>query len=390
MLDATWQKPQDSAGLHDNSFVSNGRALRLFMIAVGRAGMQHHNRGRIVFIAAAIVLAPVLALSGLVAAAYVAIAVPAVRALIPSLIVPHTAAGLIALAAPVLAVIWVPVICVLIEAWVVGFERSALRRLLYGTSASSRNDLFYLLLRGSGGMHLLAFLFSLGTGYWIADWLSRHFNIGLMRGTPFVLQLVVMTLASTLLFYWSHRLMHTRYLWEIHKVHHSAEEMNVVLPVRNHPIDLAIMTVVYAAPLALLGVEPLAATVYYAINSFYQCFVHSGIEMRSRWLESIIITSNAHRLHHSNDSAHWGTNFGVLTFWDRLFGTYLPPDGSPTQYGVDNQTEFNTGRPFVEIVEVSSRALKAAFFTGRSDPAGASSPGNSAAMPRQSSVQGGL
>jgi hypothetical protein len=102
----------------------------------------------------------------------------------------------------------------LIEVSAIGYERSGLRRLLH-PNASTRVDLFYVALRLSGGIQLLAFGFSLGTMYYAANALHRHFGLALLSATDsIVVQFILVYLVNTLVFYLAHRLMHTRWLWE--------------------------------------------------------------------------------------------------------------------------------------------------------------------------------
>jgi sterol desaturase/sphingolipid hydroxylase (fatty acid hydroxylase superfamily) len=256
------------------------------------------------------------------------------------------------------AVSGVPLLCLAIEASVVGYRKSALHRLLDGGS-SSVNDLFYYFLRTTGASAVLIFVLSFGFGYTAADLLRQAFNAALLAGAPYTVQFFALMLVHTFVFYWSHRLMHVDALWEIHKVHHSAEDLNVVTPLRNHPVDGLIMLLVYAGPYAALGVSPFIAAAYLGCNAIYQCLAHSSLSGRSRILELLIITPSAHRMHHSADSDHWGTNYGILTLWDWMFGTYLPPDETPKQLGV-GEVRFNTGRPMQEMIAILLRWLRSA------------------------------
>jgi len=43
-----------------------------------------------------------------------------------------------------------------------------------------------------------------------------------------------------------------------------------------------------------------------------------------RWLRSVVVTPDMHRVHHSVDRAEHDANYGFnLSVWDRLFGTYV-------------------------------------------------------------------
>ncbi len=219
-------------------------------------------------------------------------------------------------------------------------------------------DLFYVALRLSGGLQVLAFVFSLGTMYYLAGSIHRHLGIGLLSSvrSP-VVQFGVVYLVNTLVFYLAHRLMHTTWLWEIHKVHHSAEHLNVVTTFRNHPIDLWVMTILNALPAALLGAHPTVTLSYLLVNALYQSMVHSELPVTGRVIDAIWISPPAHRVHHSNRPEHWNRNFGILTLWDRLFGTYHPPVLGPLQYGVDGDTIINRERRLVELFAIVGRWL---------------------------------
>ena len=56
-------------------------------------------------------------------------------------------------------------------------------------------------------------------------------------------------------------------------------------------------------------------------------------------LRYIIVSPQAHRIHHSREEKHFDTNFGlILSIWDRMFGTYsgdkgdFPYTGTPDPY----------------------------------------------------------
>ncbi len=296
-----------------------------------------------------VAIAPIVASAAALGIAWLAARQPGIAALIPPAPLPTDTQSILLFVLPTFGVIGIPLLCLLFEAGMLGFERSALRRLLFGKSRSADNDLFYFLLRGFGLANAFAFLLSFGSVYWIADQIHRVCELGILRDAPFLAQLLGVVLVNSFVFYWAHRLMHTASLWEIHKVHHSALEMNVITPTRNHPIDMVVMTVLYSGPVAVLGASVGAVFAYQAGNAVYQCLVHSGLHFRSRWLEALVITPNAHRLHHSNSPHHWGKNFGIVTLWDRLFGTYLAPDEDPAAFGVEGLERHNTGRPFREL-----------------------------------------
>ena len=171
------------------------------------------------------------------------------------------------------------------------------------------------------------------------------------------MQFIIVYLVNTFVAYWGHRFMHTRWLWDIHKVHHAAEEMNVVTPFRNHPIEFVTMTLLNAFPVALFGAAPGVIIVYYAVNMAYQSLAHSEINVKGKLWELIWITPNAHRLHHSNRPEHFDRNFGILTLWDYLFGTYIVPTNEKLTYGVDNGETYNRPSHLLEVFDNVRRWL---------------------------------
>ena len=67
-------------------------------------------------------------------------------------------------------------------------------------------------------------------------------------------------------------------------------------------------------------------------------------------MEYILITPAAHRIHHSTAPEHFNSNLGILSIWDRMFGTYVDPTDEPINFGVPEQENFNTDRYFTEII----------------------------------------
>ena len=303
---------------------------------------------RMVALATVVVLSPVISIGASIVLWLAVRSYPGLAVFLPGFDNAATWRDAVWPALPAVAIVAIVIACAAIEVGALGYDRSALKRIIELSTPSAKNDLFYLLLKTLGGAQILIFIMSFGLGYAGAHYLENKFSLALLAGSPYAAQFAALLIVHTFMFYWTHRLMHVRRLWQIHKVHHAAEELNIVTPLRNHPVDGLINLFLYAAPLAMLGVSPIVAAVYLGWNAAYQCLVHSSIEGRCRWLEAIIITPAAHRLHHSVDDRHWNRNFGILTFWDWLFGTYLPPDESPEKLGVDDGL-FNSGRPLNEL-----------------------------------------
>lgn len=146
-------------------------------------------------------------------------------------------------------------------------------------------------------------------------------------------------------------------LWELHKVHHSAEVMVGVTKDRIHPLDEIMVRwwdgvlpgLVYGGWL-FFALDPVELTVFgisaYVIRQtiIMMDFVrHTHMKVTyGKWLNLIFICPHYHQLHHSVDPKHYDHNFGLaFAFWDRLFGTLMVPEPDESfEFGlIDREAE---------------------------------------------------
>ena len=164
---------------------------------------------------------------------------------------------------------------------------------------------------------------------------------------------VSMIIAHDLSYYIYHYLCHTvPLLWELHKVHHSAQVMVGVTKDRVHPLDEIlnrwwnglIPGATYGVWL-FFALNPVELTVFgvsaYAIRSLLMMDVvrHSHLEMSyGKWLNNVFLCPYWHQLHHSIDPRHYNRNYGLLlSVWDRMFGTLAVPEpGQHFTFGLSN------------------------------------------------------
>ena len=250
-----------------------------------------------------------------------------------------------------LGMLTVSIFCLIVEGYCLGYEVSTARKIILNDSPSIRMDIFYTLLRISGFFMIFAIIFSFGGLYIAVDFIKAEFAFAFFKHIDNILiQYVALVLLITFVNYWAHRLLHSKYLWEIHKVHHSAEDYNVLLPYRNHPVDFILSTLYGVAIPTALGVSPETTLLWIGSNAVYQSLVHSNFEWKWRWIEHILIVPGAHRIHHSALPEHFDSNYGILSIWDRIFGTYTPPTLKPFNLGVPDKQNFNTDRFFSEML----------------------------------------
>jgi len=137
--------------------------------------------------------------------------------------------------------------------------------------------------------------------------------------------------------YWVHRAFHSRWLWEFHKVHHSAPVLVPATASRIHFVEKIGGRLAY---LTLMGLY--AGTFYYMCGGevsrytlfgvTYLVFIFNTLAANLRhthvWLsfgprvERWINSPAQHQIHHSDNPRHFNKNFGTnLSIWDRMFGT---------------------------------------------------------------------
>lgn len=163
---------------------------------------------------------------------------------------------------------------------------------------------------------------------------------------PAWLSRTIMTLVAFLAFelgYWFHHYLSHRvpFMWEFHKVHHTAEVLTPVTLFRVHPFDTITYYNILAVSMGLANgmmCYVFGETVYqFSItdkNLLLVIFIHAYVHLQHThlWITfrgffgRVFLSPAHHQVHHSSNPAHFNKNMGnCLAFWDWLFGTlYIP------------------------------------------------------------------
>lgn len=138
-----------------------------------------------------------------------------------------------------------------------------------------------------------------------------------------------------LCYYWSHRYAHEiNILWAGHVVHHSSEEYNLPVALRQSALH-GLMSWVFYMPLALAGVPWRLFVACNALNLIYQFWIHTrAIGRLSPLGEYLLNTPSHHRVHHGVNPKYQDKNYaGVFIVFDRWFGTFQVEEEEPV-YGI--------------------------------------------------------
>jgi sterol desaturase/sphingolipid hydroxylase (fatty acid hydroxylase superfamily) len=189
--------------------------------------------------------------------------------------------------------------------------------------------------------------------------------------------------------YWlDHYLMHRiPFLWEFHKVHHSAEHLTPLTVARVHPVDALVYTQIKALVLGITGgvaAYGFGGTVeeytFSGTNAIMVVFVHLYFHLQhshiwiafTGWWGRMLSSPAHHQIHHSTNPKHFNKNLGgCLAVWDWLFGTLWMPARTDEKltFGIDAQ-----GRDVHEMGE--------ALFGPLRDAAGHLKPGDATPAPK--------
>ena len=160
--------------------------------------------------------------------------------------------------------------------------------------------------------------------------------------------------------YWTHRFLHTiPFLWEFHKVHHSAKVLTPITFYRVHPVENLLFGLRYSLSIglvtgvfiyffgamidiyAILGVNVLV----FAFSLVGSNLRHSHVAFSyPKFLERFFISPKQHQVHHSKK--FFNKNYGgYLAIWDWIFGTLkFSKDVKVLKFGLrsEQMNEYNS------------------------------------------------
>ena len=200
----------------------------------------------------------------------------------------------------------------------------------------------------------------------------------------FWLLLIVFLLIDDVLQYWYHRLAHEyEFLWKLHRPHHLAREMGLLVSYRNAALYYVMMPNIWWIGLFTF----LGGGAAVAVGLVLKQLVIIGSHSPTKWdrilycfkflnpltwlIEHTIVTPAFHFAHHgksirdriSDPNGNYGNMF---SFWDQLFGTALFTRKFPVEMGLQTDPNdpwianwmFSVVRSNVDGSEISSNFKK--------------------------------
>jgi sterol desaturase/sphingolipid hydroxylase (fatty acid hydroxylase superfamily) len=144
---------------------------------------------------------------------------------------------------------------------------------------------------------------------------------------------------GTFIFYWWHRARHrSDFLWvSLHQIHHSPARIETLTAFYKHPLEITINSILSTAIVfGLLGASVEAAGWYSFFAALGEFFYHSNIRT-PRWWGYFFQRPEQHSIHHQKNLHDF--NYGDITWWDRMFGTFREAPAFAPQCGFTESRE---------------------------------------------------
>ena len=138
-------------------------------------------------------------------------------------------------------------------------------------------------------------------------------------------QLTLFILSEDAIFFWTHYLFHTRWLYtHIHKKHHIYKQPTGVVSVLSDPVEgFQNQLSIWLTPILLKEKHLFTLCIWIAIRVYQTVNAHAGYNLpyvsTQYWLPWIMSGTVAHDFHHQHNNWNYGSFFNL---WDRLMGTH--------------------------------------------------------------------
>ena len=144
---------------------------------------------------------------------------------------------------------------------------------------------------------------------------------------------------ATFIFYWWHRWRHENdTLWRFfHQIHHSPQRLEVITSFYKHPAEMVVNSIIGSLLVyTTLGLSLEGGAIYTACTAIGEFFYHTNIRT-PRWIGYFFQRPEMHRIHHQHERHK--NNYGDITWWDMMFGTYENPKDWLHSCGFDDDKE---------------------------------------------------
>ncbi len=169
-----------------------------------------------------------------------------------------------------------------------------------------------------------------------------HLDSSIWSHVPRWLLVLLALLAMDFADYWCHRILHTRWFWPIHSIHHSDTHVTVLTTARVHFLETVAMKLTYIILLGWIGFPPGALSGVAALLLIHNMYTHIDVDWGHGPFKYLIASPRFHRWHHANTPEAFNKNLAnVFPFYDVLFGTYYVPGTCHAEMGAEGVPTHN-------------------------------------------------
>ncbi len=161
----------------------------------------------------------------------------------------------------------------------------------------------------------------------IGGWTKMYFRISDYGLGYFAITVAAIILVHDTYFYWTHRLMHHRWLYRyFHRTHHLSTNPSPWAAYAFSPAEAFVQAGIAPLVFFTFPVHPGAFALFMIWQISFNVFGHCGYEIFPSWflrspLGKLLNSITHHNLHHEKYQANYSLYFNV---WDRLMGTNHP------------------------------------------------------------------
>ena len=180
---------------------------------------------------------------------------------------------------------------------------------------------------------------------WFSGW--SVFSLG--GQIPAILEGFLAWFVGTFVFYWWHRIRHSsRICWRVlHQIHHSAARIEILTAFYKHPLEIAANSIIASTIIfVILGGSTEAAGWFNVFAAGGEFIYHSNLKT-PKWIGWFLQRPEHHSIHHQYRVHHF--NYGDITWWDRMFGTFMDTDEFAPRCGFRSGREQQLGHMLVFV-----------------------------------------
>lgn len=158
----------------------------------------------------------------------------------------------------------------------------------------------------------------------VAPHTTRYSDIHLYGWLYYFLVFPIMFILHDTYFYFTHRLMHHKWLFPwFHLVHHKSTNPSPWAAYAFHPLEAIVEVGIVVVFLFTIPIHKTHLLIFFLVMIIYNVYGHLGYELYPRGFSKSAIgkwinTSVNHNQHHQYFKGNYGLYF---LFWDRVFGT---------------------------------------------------------------------